>query len=240
MCQWLEYEYSQYIYPFAREIFNDCFEGEFPQSPIRVELRKECPSRTYINNDDYVSKKINALIKRGQLVTTEDVSNILRFNMRIAGEFIADDIPYIRIYFNQFDAKSMNEYISMVVNVLAHEFAHYLEYEYCKLKEKKHYRDARVSEAIADFFGVLFSLFRKKLIKQQFDLQIVENRYNTWKDRDGSNWPYAYALNFLAKPYKNKLLEYSDNEIKEACEKLRRVFKLTIAPDKALRILENL
>ena len=226
LCYQLECEYRELIYRFARNAFEDCFEESFPEF-IPVVLCKECPSKIYINSDEYVAKKINQLIKQGKLVASDDIAKILRFNMRIAGEFIADDVPYIKIYFNQFDAKSADEYISMIINVLAHEFAHYLEYEYCKLNHAKHYQDARVSEAIADFYGGLYSRYRSEQVKHTFDLQVVEKRYNKWKEREGSGWPYAYALHFLNAPYKSKFSEYSDAEIDTACDKLREVFEST-------------
>ena len=147
--------------------------------------------------------------------------------MRIAGEFISGDVPYIKIYFNQFEAKSMEEYVSMIMNVLAHEFAHYLEFEYCKRYKVPHYQDERVSEAIADFFGLLFSCFRSELIITSFDLDVVDKRYNGWLAREGSGWPYAYALHFLRAPYKSKFSEYSIAEIDVAREKLRIVFQAT-------------
>jgi hypothetical protein len=121
----------------------------------------------------------------------------------------------------------MEEYVSMVMNVLAHEFVHYLEHEYCKHNKVQHYQDVRVSEAIADFFGLLFSCYRSEIIRIAFDWDVVEKRYNAWIEREGSGWPYAYALHFLRAPYKSKFSEYSDAELDAACEKLRRVFKAT-------------
>ena len=226
LCGRIESEYRELVYHFARDVFSDYFKQDFPPL-IKVLLCKECPSKIYLNSDSYVTKKVNELIKLGKMVSSADVSKILRFNMRIAGEFISGDVPYIKIYFNQFDAESMEEYVSMFMNVLAHEFAHYLEYEYCKRYKVQHYQDARVSEAIADFFGSLFSCYRSGIISTPFDLDVVEKRYNGWREREGSGWPYSYALHFLHAPYKSKYSEYSDVELDVACEKLRQVFKAT-------------
>jgi hypothetical protein len=226
LCGRIESEYRELVYHFARDILGGYFEQDFPPL-IKVILCKECPSKIYLNSDAYVAKKFNELIKLGKTVSSADVSKILRFNMRIAGEFVPGNVPYIKIYFNQFDTESMEEYVSSVMNVLAHEFAHYLEYEYCKCYKVQHYQDARVSEAIADFFGSLFSCYRSGIIITSFDLAVVEKRYNGWIEREGSGWPYAYALHFLHAPYKSKFSEYSDAELDAACEKLRRVFKAT-------------
>lgn len=226
LCGRIESEYRELVYHFARDILGGYFEQDFPPL-IKVILCKECPSKIYLNSDAYVAKKINELIKLGKTVSSADVSKILRFNMRIAGEFVPGNVPYIKIYFNQFDTESMEEYVSSVMNVLAHEFAHYLEYEYCKCYKVQHYQDARVSEAIADFFGSLFSCYRSGIIITSFDFAVVEKRYNGWIEREGSGWPYAYALHFLHAPYKSKFSEYSEAELDAACEKLRRVFKAT-------------
>lgn len=238
LCGRIESEYRELVYHFARDVFGDYFKQDFPPL-IKVHLCKECPSEIYLNSDSYVTKKVNELIKLGKMVSSSDVSKILRFNMRIAGEFVAGDDPYIKIYFNQFDAESMEEYVSMVMNVLAHEFAHYLEYEYCKRYKVQHYQDARVSEAIADFFGSLFSCYRSGIIRSAFDLAVVEKRYNGWIERKGSGWPYEYALHFLHAPYKSKFSEYSDAELDVACEKLRQVFKATTNARVALAVLTS-
>ena len=226
LCGRIENEYRELVYHFSRDIFGDYFKQDFPPL-IKVLLCKECPSKIYLNSDYYVAKKINELINLGKMVSSVDVSKILRFNMRIAGEFVLEDVPYIKIYFNQFDAESMEEYVSMVMNVLAHEFAHYLEYEYCRRCKVQHYQDVHVSEAIADFFGLLFSCYRSEIIRTAFDLDVVERRYNGWLEREGSGWPYAYALHFLHTPYKSKFSEYSVAEIDVAREKLKIVFQAT-------------
>ena len=238
LCDRIESEYRELVYHFARDVFGNYFQQDFPPL-IKVLLCKECPSKIYLNSDTYVAKKVNELINLGKMVSSVDVAKILRFNMRIAGEFISRDVPYIKIYFNQFDANSMEEYVSMIMNVLAHEFAHYLEYEYCKQNYAKHYQDARVSEAIADFFGVLFSQYRSKHLENTFDIQVIEKRYQLWKERDGSGWPYAYALHFLNEPYKNDLAEYSDVEMEAARDKLRGVFAASLDPKEAFKQLEN-
>ena len=220
LCGRLESEYNRII-EFAGHILGDCFSDYFPER-IRVELRKECPSRIYFNNDKYVTKKINELIKKREIVTEKEISQILRFEDRIAGLFI-DKTPHIVIYFNQFCADTWDEYIAKISKTLAHEYAHYLEYAYCKVNASKSYQDACVSEAIADFFGVLYSVNRGG----KYDLKVDEDRYNLWKKREGSNWPYAYALHFLSKPYKVNLSDYDSYEMEKAVKKLREVFQLT-------------
>ena len=220
LCGRLESEYNRII-EFARHILGDCFSDCFPER-IRVELRKECPSRIYFNNDKYVTKKINELIKKREIVTEKEISKILRFEDRIAGLFI-DKTPHIVIYFNQFYADTWDEYIAKIAKTLAHEYAHYLEYAYCKVNDSKSYQDACVSEAIADFFGVLYSVYSKGV----YNLQVAKERYNKWIERFGSGWPYAYALYFYKVDGSEKDFLDDFDEYGKSIQKLIRVFKAT-------------
>ena len=68
-------------------------------------------------------------------------------------------------------------------------------------------------------------------------MQVAEKRYNKWKERVGSGWPYAYSLYFLKKPYKDKFSEYSDAEIDVAREKLIEVFKSSLTAKDAINKL---
>lgn len=220
LCGRLESEYNKII-EFARHILGDCFSDYFPEH-IRVELRKECPSKIYLNDDKYVTKKVNELIKKREIVTEKEISQILRFEDRIAGLFI-DKTPHIVIYFNQFYADTWDEYIAKIAKTLAHEYAHYLEYAYCKVNDSKSYQDACVSEAIADFFGVLYSVYSKGI----YNLQVAKDRYNKWVERFGSDWPYAYALYFYKVAGTEKAFSNDFDEYGESIQKLIRVFKAT-------------
>ena len=73
---------------------------------------------------------------------------------------------------------------------------------------KKSYRNANVSEALADFFGTIYSLKRatdRFVVTAKDRIAVAENKYNSWVKWDGSGWPYAYALYFM----KNKLRCFS-------------------------------
>ena len=192
LCKTLECEYLECIFRFAKKIFGEIFDQNFPD-PVYVELRKECPSRIYLNNNKYIAEKINELINKGKAITAEEVSKIVSFEDRIAGMFVQQPQPHIEIYFNQYDADNEEEYFAMVFKTLAHEFAHYLEYALCEREiDAIPFSNEFVSEAIADFFGVLYSINRGG----KYDINVSKARYALWKKREGSDWPYAYALYF--------------------------------------------
>ena len=113
------------------------------------------------------------------------------------------------------------------------------EHEFVSFLNDNYYQDNRVSEAIADFFGVLFSLCRVERLTNMFDMQVADKRYKNWKEREGSGWPYAYALHFLNKPYKSDIAEYTETELEAAYNKLGSVFVVTIDPKDSFNKLEN-
>ena len=95
---------------------------------------------------------------------------------------------------------------------------------------KKSYRNANVSEALADFFGAIYSLKRatdRFVVTAKDRIAVAENKYNSWVKWDGSGWPYAYALYFM----KNKLRCFShafaDYKDKGCINKLIEVFNAT-------------
>jgi hypothetical protein len=150
-------------------------------------------------------KKINEMVASGMVVDLSTTRRILRHKMRICGTFVDEPYPHIEIYFNQFSASCWDEYLAKVGNVLAHEYLHYLEYEHCRRNGHESYADDRVSEALADFFGALYSIDRAT----KNDLAVALNKYNLWRVLDGSGWPYAYALYFYC--IKGKEMPFSSN-----------------------------
>ena len=139
-------------------------------------------------------KKINEMVANGTIVDLSATRRIMRHTTRIGGMFVDKPYLHIEIYFNQFAASCWDEYISKIGNTLAHEYMHYLEYEYCKRQGQESFVDKRVSEALADFFGVIYSIARK----QRYDLEVARNKYDLWRTFEGSGWPYAYALHFYS------------------------------------------
>jgi hypothetical protein len=190
LCRCLEGVYER-ILAFAREILGDWVDSLKPRR-IPIILKKECPSNVYVHKDEYVQRRINELIKCGEEVSLEEMRRILRHTMRIAGSFVSKPEPHIIIYFNQFSSKCWDEYISQVAQTLAHEYMHYLEYAHCRDYGTTSYKDENVSEALADFFAVLFSIG----CNDGYSLAVAKDRYDCWMKWDGSGWPYAFALYF--------------------------------------------
>jgi hypothetical protein len=85
---------------------------------------------------------------------------------------------------------------------------------------------------LADFFGVLYALDQKYIA-------VAEDRYNLWKSREKTGWPYSYALKFFKTPYKMNLIDYSAAEIDDTIRKFRDVFTNTIDPNNAFKILKS-
>ena len=241
LCEKLEIEYIEYLTHFASYIFRDIIDGEFYLP--KVVLCKECPSEIWTNSDSFITRKINELIKKGDLVNEQQIAQILRHQSRIAGEFIHNPRPLIKIYFNQFDSADWNEYFAEISQTLAHEYMHYLEYEYCRRSGSKSFTEANVSEALADFFSVIYSLSRgtdKFVITDKDRIEVAEKRYNEWVKWDGSGWPYAYALYFMKKRIKGFSPIFREYYDKGCIEKLRTVFVATLNPKDAYGKLVNL
>ena len=188
LCGRLEGIYER-ILGFAREMFGDWVDSLRPRR-IPVILKKECPSRIYLHDDEYIQRKINELIKRGEEVSLKKTVKILRHTMRLTGEFVSNPEPHIVIYFNQFNSCCWEDYIAQIAQTLAHEYMHYLEY--CRRCNRGGRKDERVSEALADFFGALFSI----MCNDKYSVIVAENRYREWEELEGSGWPYAFALYF--------------------------------------------
>lgn len=223
LCLFLEIEYERILW-FARTIFGD-FVDTFQVRRIPVILKKECPSKVYLNSDEYVTQKINELVKQNKEISVAETKKILRHDMRIAGKFFVKPEPHIEIFYKQFNSENWEDYASQIVQVLAHEYMHYLEYKKCEEHGAQCFLDDRVSEAVADFFGNLYSIERG----QKYDLKAAKSSYDSWVKYWGSNWPYAYALLFYKKgksymSFSNVFYEYEDFG---CIQKLQSVF-LTI------------
>ncbi|MBE5731768.1 MAG: hypothetical protein E7353_01925 [Clostridiales bacterium] len=238
LCSYLRELYGR-IKQFAGRIlykeFRYCSEEFFKYIPVI--LKKECPVQTHKNNYEFATKKINEITKEKGAISVDDLKNALYYKQRIAGMFFAGKEPHIEIYFNQFESSCYDEYLACVLNTLAHEYAHYLEFEYCGRKRgKKSNKGSCVSEAIADFFSVLFSVDKGDM----FDLNVAEGRYYWWREMFGSGLSYSYAFYFvknMPRPFHNVIQDYYDND---NISNLVNVFMQTPKTDIAYSTLVNL
>ena len=234
LAQRLEVEYLQFIYHFAERLVGDLFREDFPE-PIEVILCKERPEKVYNHSDESIMNKINELIKNGKSIDLEKTSDILRHTDYITGEFCTAEKPHIKIYFNQQLFINFEEDFAVISQVLAHEFMHYLVYAYRKMCKSSSGKSTLVNEALADFFGVLYSLNRADDLKSTPVLKDARElaaamRYEEWAKFKGTGWPYAYALYFYS--VCNKWLafsyDFSDYVRHGSVDKLVNVFDATI------------
>ena len=117
--------------------------------------------------------------------------------------------PYIKIYYNHFELEDEEILRVALSNCLAHEYFHYYHdcfatEEFNKSGRGKKSRE-RVKEALADYFSVVYTWM---LAREKYKDYAVD-RYHQWERREGSDWPYAYALCF----YKVKCKHLGRNDI---------------------------
>lgn len=150
---------------------------------------------------------------------------------KILGAFFASNKPYIEIYYRNADPHDAASFRKC----LAHEYMHYLHYVYADKK----YDDAKneLKEALADFFGVLYSIHRG----QKDDLKVAKARYDSWKKNFGTYWPYANAFYFYQVHCKAMKFssDYKQYEEYGCIGKFVQVFRSTIYPDDAYKAMKE-
>jgi len=216
---------------------------------IPVILSPDIKHITYKTDEADIAKEICELAKRTRGDISEmEVLAILRkrvnFEDRLLGEFYSDDKPYIVLYYNAIGGKTKEEKIAGLAQVLAHEYMHYMEYVYCSSFGSAHYQNKLLSEAMADFFGVLYLLHS---IRYRFSQCVpqkkaaAERRYSLWLKHFGSCWPYAEALRFYSVGgiEMGFAFNYQDYEAHGSVEKLVNVFKKCTNANSAYGILVN-
>ena len=235
LCEFVEKEYEK-IRDFARKMLVNIWQ-DFPAIPVY--LSKEHPEKTYYYDREFLLCKMREFCSKCERIGCEPpycrIDGVLEkyapFTHWINGRYFDGAEPHIVIYFKNFDKShdlSNHHFTAEIAKTLAHEYFHFLHAYYVSSLTRNTidpFEDERLSEAMADFFGVLYSNLRG-------DSAVGEEHYALWKRRNKYVWPYAYALHFLRTPYKSRMSEYSDTEIAEATQKLREVFKAT--PDAAM------
>ena len=240
LCEFLEKEYDK-TRDLARDVLRNIWQ-HFPAIPVY--LSKERPQKTYPVDREILIRKIREICAGCDRESCNS-PHCRAFNLifetepiidSIAGRYYGGSEPHIVLYFkNTPSPQDINnpEFIAAIAKTLAHEYLHFLHDYYVKTVTKtivNPFKDERLSEALADFFGVLYAL------KQGY-MATAEDRYYLWKLREGTVWPYSYALKFFENPYKANLKNYSDANISNATQKFRDVFKNTTDPKCAKKIL---
>ena len=216
----LEDEYPK-ILLFAKNVFGVNY-GYIP-----VYLSKEAPpARIYPVSEKFIDKLRQKLQEQRAVSDKERglISKIIErkgYQTSVLARFFSDEKPFIEIYYKNVQCEA--NALEMAINSLAHEYMHFIEYVYTAKNFAAAFGDHRVSEALADFFGFLYSIKRGG----KLDLEVAEDRYVAWKVLDGSGWPYAYALYFMKKRIKDFSPIFADYKDEGCINKLVEVFNAT-------------
>ena len=177
-------------------------------------LSKELPIEKYSISTEEKAKMLEFKVGRfGQLYAKGYLEILDRDSITspVLGRYFGikadgDNDPYIVLLYKNFGTNDLELYKAKIAQTLAHEYMHHIHNLIAKdtFNGKGKYTEA-VKEAVADFFGVLYSIWSHKNDKK---IEVALDRYNTWVDYFGSNWPYANALWFLF--YGDNLLDFSD------------------------------
>lgn len=243
----MEGEYER-IFGFGRdEFFRKICKANIEQ--IHVILSPEIKKKTYKTDDCDIAKKICELVqKKHGNIHEQDILEILRkkvnFKEKILGEFCPEEKPYIILYYKAIGGKTKGEKIARLAQVLAHEYMHYMEYAYCSVMGTTYYQNEFLSEAMADFFGVLYLIhsigYHSASLRTE-KIDVARSRYDEWVKREGTPWPYAEALYFysvdgISMGFSNDYDVYNKHGSKD---KLIRVFKECLDSVYAHSILLN-
>ena len=114
--------------------------------------------------------------------------------------------PYIVISFDAIGSRNWREYTSIMSNRLFFEYIKYIEYACCKREKVLPFQNPYLSEAVADFSAMLYSVHRGR----HTDLLIANRRYDEWVRQFGvgCTWHNAHALYFCT--VNGKKMEYRD------------------------------
>lgn len=185
-----------------------------------IHISKEMMSEKIVN---YVRNSKNEVNKKEIL----DILNKSSCKNIITGEFCSkfneETTPHIVLYYNEIRGDTSQELIANCAMVLAHEYMHYLEYLYCLENGVKEYSNRYLSESMADFFSLLYSI---KCDTYEFN-EAASHRYNEWTRNYYYSWPYSEALYFyrvnnVEMPYSSLYDEYDQHG---SIQKLKDVFK---------------
>ena len=225
LCAQLESQYV-WILDFAKELFGDLIDdGDYRYIP--VVLSPDTPADKVFEVSERYYRQLAKKAEKGDVLssTQERVLEERVIRTAVLGEFTWNPQPKITIYYNAAaHYPTFGEYISAMVNCLAHEYMHYLHYSRCLTYGMFYFFENDVlGEGMADFFGMLFSLRRGT----GEDFHLAKTRYFMWYDLLDAGWPYAYAKCFYTVgrkdlPFSADLQEYY---LHGSLQKLRKVLE---------------
>lgn len=211
LCVDLKNEYNRVV-DFAKHIFSSLFDEDV-YACIPVILNPDKPVSYCQATDEYLDKLSE---KRERQDTTEEEYEILDEGVipcSVLAEFYRKPEPKIVIYYQNTCANSRDDYLAILKNALAHEYMHYLHYCYCDtIGDMSTFDDESIREGIAEFFAMLFSLYRDSVSDWYFS----EQKYWNWAKMWGSGWPYANVLYLYRSHgkenfYTERIWDFKDN-----------------------------
>lgn len=231
----LELEYPK-ILAFAQKTFGALVDPGLHYIPVF--LSKETPFSKTVPADKRYINRLERDYGKGKELTQDQLAILDGGMIRsepIVASFFKGETPYIEIYYNNIYCSKPHN-LTFAIMYLAHEYMHFLHYSYVAQRGiADPLNIKKLNEAMADFFGVIYSMDRGG----KDDKAVAQRRYEIWLGRDGSGWPYACALKFFNKPYKCRLIDYSSIQTDNAIQKLKNVFAKTTDPKEAFKLLNS-
>ena len=212
LCVDLKNEYIR-IVDFAKHVFGDLIE-EKEYDFIPVILNPDKPVRECPATEEYLDKLSRRIEERQDITKEENETlrtGIIRYSLLATFHFGAN--PRIEIFYCNTEARSREDYLTILKNCLAHEYMHYLHACYCnRIRNNDTYKDDEIREGVAEFFAMLFTLYRDGAS----DWLFAEKKYWSWAKMFNSGWPYACALYLYSakgeeKLFTERIWDFKDN-----------------------------
>lgn len=215
---------------------------EFERLP--VVLKKELPrdESVFISDESKAKMLFNKVNILNQKPTLEEINRIISKDTLITkkhGSYYSFP-KHIVIFFNNFDAQNIEEYISKIIGVLAHEVFHFI-HNLIITDDKFDKNDENaviLKEALADFFSYSYLIFNQR--KRTYHINTARNMFNNWVEYFGSPWKYAYALYFfiINKKYTGFIDDFSQLNTLGIIDKFKDVLYRTNQDNTSISLLK--
>ena len=215
---------------------------EFERLP--VVLKKELPrdESVFISDESKAKMLFNKVNILNQKPTLEEINRIISKDTLITkkqGSYYSFP-KHIVIFFNNFDAQNIEEYISKIIGVLAHEVFHFIHNLIINDDkfDKNDENAVILKEALADFFSYSYLIFNQK--ERTYHTNTARNMFNNWVEYFGSPWKYAYALYFfiINKKYTGFIDDFSQLNTLGIIDKFKDVLYRTNQDNTSISLLK--
>jgi len=164
-------------------------------------------------------------------------------NVLLLGEYLPDR-HQIMIYYNAIErevnriVKPDMDFYAKLSSVIAHEYFHamhhamvpgHILWNNSSYRGIKGYQKREITEALADFFSVLWCYNEAKDKKGFLFMDVARERFDSWKKYLYSAWPYSKALYLMKNPVDKRIpLDLDDGSIRNGCDALLPVFETSV------------